>query len=91
MSRELEALRNFINECKQDWERQPKKIVDMAISSNVSKYMNSLEGLLTPPTEQEELTKAVKEYFRLSSGVIGSDTALRLIALEKTIKEMVGV
>ena len=43
MNKELEALRNFISECENDWKTQPKRWVDGAINSNVSKYMDSLK------------------------------------------------
>lgn len=61
MSKELEALRNFISECENDWKTQPKRWVDCAINSNVSKYMDSLKSILTPPTA-EEVCKALSEY-----------------------------
>jgi len=38
-----------------------------------------------------ELAILVKEYFKITSGVIDSTKALRLIDLEKLIKEKVGV
>jgi len=38
-----------------------------------------------------DLAIAVKEYFTLSNGVVSADIQLRLIELEKTIKEKVGV
>ena len=60
MSKELEALRNFISECENDWKTQPKRLVNGAINSNVSKYMDSLKSILTPPTA-EEVCKALSE------------------------------
>ena len=62
MSKELEALRNFISECENDWKTQPKRLVDGAINSNVSKYMYSLKSILTPPTA-EEVCKALSERY----------------------------
>ena len=61
MSKELEALRNFISECENDWKTQPKRWVNGAINSNVSKYMDSLKSILTSPTA-EEVCKALSEY-----------------------------
>ena len=61
--KELEVLRSFINECKNDWATQPPKMVAQAISSNVSKYMYSFEQLLTPPTSKE-VCKALSEYIQ---------------------------
>ena len=65
MSKELEALRNFISECENDWKTQPKRWVDGAINSNVSKYMDSLKSILTPPTA-EEVCMALSDYFGFS-------------------------
>lgn len=62
MSKELEALRNFISECENDWKTQPKRWVDGAINSNVSKYMDSLKSILTPPTA-DEVCKALSGWF----------------------------
>jgi len=61
MSKELEALRNFISECENDWKTQPKRLVNVAINSNVSKYMDSLKSILTPPTA-DEVCKALLVY-----------------------------
>ena len=60
MSKELEALRNFISECENDWKTQPKRWVDRAINSNVSKYMDSLKSILTPPTAEEVCGKKLE-------------------------------
>ena len=57
----MEKLKQFIQECKNDWETQSKKNVHGAIASNVSKYMYSLEQLLEPPTEQE-VCEALSEH-----------------------------
>ena len=62
MSKALEALRNFISECENDWKTPPKRWVDGAINSNVSKYMDSLKSILTPPTA-DEVCKALSEYW----------------------------
>ena len=61
MSKELEALRNFISECENDWKTQPKRWVNGAINSNVSKYMDSLKSILTPPTA-DEVCKELSEF-----------------------------
>ena len=61
MSKELEAL-NFISECENDWKTQPNRLVDGAINSNVSKYMDSLKSILTPPTA-DEVCEALSDYW----------------------------
>ncbi len=81
MSKELEALRNFISECENDWKTQPKRLVDGAINSNVSKYMDSLKSILTPPTEEE-----VCEHLNESFGLKGKNTTLHFI-YDKESKE----
>ena len=63
MSKELEALRNFISECENDWKTQPNRLVDGAINSNVSKYMDSLKSILTPPTA-DEVCEALSKYMK---------------------------
>jgi len=84
MSRELEALR-IIEDFISEMPLQYKGYNNLGASEYISDKLNEVEDTLI---QFEKLTKAVKEYFRLSSGVIGSDTALRLIELEKTIKEL---
>ena len=48
----LHYLQSFINECKQDYEKQPEKLIKGVIESNVSKYLYSLECLYNDLKEQ---------------------------------------
>lgn len=54
------ALKDFMQECKNDWKTQPAKWVETAINSNVSKAMYGLELLQKRYEELENRATPMK-------------------------------
>lgn len=88
MSKELEALRNFISECENDWKTQPKRWVDRAINSNVSKYMDSLKNVLNELERLKKIEKLldkIKDIInRPDDGIVVELTNIHELMLEES-------